>query len=576
MIREVNYNELYNLYIIKNMRRKDVAAYYGITEKQLCHYLAKVGIKKSRSLASKNSAKSKNHKLKQEKLENFKNLGLTEEVLSDLLFNKLLLKTEIASMYSISRFDVLFLCKEYNLIRDRKIEQKARERHLLETEGLSNVYQRKEVKEKIRDTQYKNNTGNYAFNNKEKVLNTLHNKYGNNINNVSQIPEVKEKIINTKTLRYGSNYGLICNNSNVKYQKNREIILSKNNLEKWAVNFIDKNKKKPKLKDLAAVLYIDSYILKGGGFSKYIKQYNLEHLFDIKDSSLEIIFKTFLENNSIKYKRNDRTEIYPQEIDFYLPEYKIGIEINDIVSHNSTIGFFGEPKDKKYHYEKSKTCEEKGIRLIHIWEWEIRDTNKWEKVKQYILNILKPKEKIYARKCILKEVPSKDNNEFLNKYHLQNTCKGQVIRLGLYYRDELIQVMTFGKPRFNKNYEYELLRLCTKPGYAVTGGAKKLFTHFIKIYKPKSVISYCDNSKFNGNVYIDLGFTLNSKIQLNYYWTNGKYTFSRYKTQKHKLNNLLKNFNSSLSESINMKNNGFVQVYDSGQLTYNYIGDENE
>lgn len=61
--------------------------------------------------------------------------------------------------------------------------------------------------------------------------------------------------------------------------------------------------------------------------------------------------------------------------------------------------------------------------------------------------------------------------------------------------------MSFGKPRYNKNYECELLRLCTKNGYAVVGGAEKLFSYFVKTHNPKSVISYCDLSKFMGNVY---------------------------------------------------------------------------
>ena len=85
------------------------------------------------------------------------------------------------------------------------------------------------------------------------------------------------------------------------------------------------------------------------------------------------------------------------------------------------------------------------------------------------------------------------------------------MRLGLYYDDKLVQVMTFGKPRYNRRYDYELLRLCTRAGYSVTGGAERLFNYFVKYYAPKSVISYCDNSKFNGDVYHKLGFKLKSR-----------------------------------------------------------------
>ena len=73
-------------------------------------------------------------------------------------------------------------------------------------------------------------------------------------------------------------------------------------------------------------------------------------------------------------------------------------------------------------------------------------------------------------------------------YHLQSTCRGQKIRLGLYYNNQLVSLMTFGKSRFNKNCEYELLRYCSH--YNVVGGAEKLFKHFINEYKPSSIVSY--------------------------------------------------------------------------------------
>ena len=89
------------------------------------------------------------------------------------------------------------------------------------------------------------------------------------------------------------------------------------------------------------------------------------------------------------------------------------------------------------------------------------------------------RERVFARNCEVREVDLNTTNEFLNLYHLQNTCRNQQIRLGLYYNDELIEIMTFGTPRLNKNYQFELLRLCTRPDYIVVGGANKLFNYFI-------------------------------------------------------------------------------------------------
>lgn len=80
--------------------------------------------------------------------------------------------------------------------------------------------------------------------------------------------------------------------------------------------------------------------------------------------------------------------------------------------------------------------------------------------------------------------------------------------------------MTFSKSRYNKNYEYELIRYCSC--YNITGGAEKLFNYFINKYNPKSIISYCDNSKFNGEIYLKLGFKLKNKGTPTKHWYNMK------------------------------------------------------
>ena len=88
-----------------------------------------------------------------------------------------------------------------------------------------------------------------------------------------------------------------------------------------------------------------------------------------------------LENDLYKYlkeifpreviKRNDRTIIYPYEIDFYIPHIKLAIEFNGAYWHSEQMG-----KDKYYHLNKFLKAKEKGIKLIHIWEWEYRGQNK--------------------------------------------------------------------------------------------------------------------------------------------------------------------------------------------------------
>ena len=212
-------------------------------------------------------------------------------------------------------------------------------------------------------------------------------------------------------------------------------------------------------------------------------------------------------------------------------------------------------------------CESKGIQLFNIFEHE--DLDLWLSMINTKLNLNK---KIYARKCIIKELKSQETKEFLDYNHIQGYISSKV-NLGLYFEDELVSVMTFSKPRFNKNYEYELIRFCSKRNTSVIGGASKLWKYFVTKYNPKSVISYANRRFSNGEIYSKLGFELIGKTEPNYFYFKMSTTqlYSRVKFQKHKLSKLLDNFNPELSETENMFNNNYRRIFDCGNLKYLYI-----
>ena len=253
---------------------------------------------------------------------------------------------------------------------------------------------------------------------------------------------------------------------------------------------------------------------------------------------------------------NTRSVIYPKELDMFLPDFNLGIEYNGVYWHSLY--------DPGYHQEKTLMCIEKGIRLFQIFE-----TDNLEIWKSMILNALGKSEKIYARNCTLRHLDPKEATEFLSENHLQGSC-GSSIRLGLFYNERLIQVMTFGKPRFNKGYDFELLRFCTLRGFCVIGGASKLFKFFRENYKG-SVVSYCNLRFSNGELYRKLGFTQVSLNKPSYFYVKNWNVLSRYQCQKHKLKSLLENFDPNLTETENMLNNGYVKVWDSGSLTFSIL-----
>ena len=269
-------------------------------------------------------------------------------------------------------------------------------------------------------------------------------------------------------------------------------------------------------------------------------------------------------NKDIEIIVNTRKPIKPYEIDIFIPEYNLAIEYNGSYWHSDK-----NAKPNNYHVTKTKLAEKEGIRLIHIWEHDWNQ--KQELIKQrlyYLFN--KGETVIYARNCTIKECPYVEIEDFLNTYHLQGSIRSKV-NLGLYYSNNLVAVMTFGKPRFNKQYEWELLRFASK-GHII-GGASKLLKYFERNYNPTSLISYAnrDWSQTKGNLYEYLGFNLSGETKPNYIYVNSSQKIiPRYRAQKHKLKDLLgeENFNPDLSEYENMKNNGWFRLYDCGNLVW--------
>lgn len=116
-------------------------------------------------------------------------------------------------------------------------------------------------------------------------------------------------------------------------------------------------------------------------------------------------------------------------------------------------------------------------------------------------------QKINARSCVIEELEAEAANIFLEMYHRQGAARS-LVQLGLFYETELLQVLTIGKPRFNKNYQWEIIRECTKENYLVRGGTSKLWKYFLQHYACHSCIcySYPHNGKFTDHYINYCGF----------------------------------------------------------------------
>jgi hypothetical protein len=287
----------------------------------------------------------------------------------------------------------------------------------------------------------------------------------------------------------------------------------------------------------------------------------------IKTRQSSLFEKEVLNFIQLIYKKeiiqNDKKLLNRQELDIYIPDKSLAIECNGVYWHSTNAGV-----PKEYHLNKTKKCNEIGIYLIHINEWEW--TFKQDICKSIIKNALGIIDnKIYARKCIVKEVSNQESREFLEENHIQGNVNASY-KLGLYYKDELVQLITIGKSRFKKD-EYELLRMCSKLNTQVIGGFSKLLKH-----QPfNNLISFVDLSKFTGESYFNIGWQLLNYTVPSYSYYRGSEKLNRVSAQKHKLPKLLgDNFDPNKTEAQNMIDNGWLQVYDCGNIKMNYTKSE--
>ena len=277
----------------------------------------------------------------------------------------------------------------------------------------------------------------------------------------------------------------------------------------------------------------------------------------------------YLKSIGINVIQSDKNILDGKEIDILLPDYGIGIECDGLNFHSEKY------KDKNYHLLKTEECAKKGIRLIHIFEDEW--LNKRLIIESMINNMLKiNKLKIYARKCEIRDVSTKDKTKFLDENHIQGRSNSTV-NLGLYYNDELVSLMTFGKPRINMGGDksegsWELVRFCNKLNINVIGGASKLFIKFIKDYSPKKIISYSDKRWATGNMYKILGFVNIHDSDPNYFYVIDNERKNRFNFRKSVL--IKEGYDPNKTEHEIMLNRNIYRIYDCGCKVWEWKSDE--
>jgi hypothetical protein len=392
-------------------------------------------------------------------------------------------------------------------------------------------------------------------NNLIKTIESVNTKYGTD--NVFSLEEIKDKIKNTNLNKWGVEYYSQSEDYKEKIKKNNLEILLKEIPKKY--HLINSNKFLIELScDKSHNFEINRqlfFVRKKMGHEICTICNPINKQYSSSEKEIYDYVKTLVED----VIENDRSVLNKKELDILIPKHDLAIEYNGLYWHSELYC------DKNYHLNKTKECESKGLNLIHIFEDE------WLYKKDIVKSIIKNRlglidKKIYARNCEIKEISTKESKDFLNKNHIQGYVNSQ-IKLGLFHKDELVSVMTFGSLRKalgskHKEGHWELIRFCNKLNYSIIGGSSKLFKFFNEKFKPNEITSYSDNRWFSGDMYMKLGFEFNSETKPNYYYIVNNIRENRFKYRKDQLVKLGHDPNKSEWEI--MLNQGLYRIWDCG------------
>lgn len=552
--------DLLYLLIELNWTRIQIASYFNRSESQVKRWLHDYQIKKPKSLKGEAIRKGVMQKYG---VENISQLQETKDKKEQKALDK----------YGVK-----------NVFSSEEVKERIKKTNLRKY-GCENVAQNKGIQNKIKKTNLEKYGAESPLQNEEikELIKSLNlEKYG--VLNPCLNPEIVEKIKKTNTEKYGHNsytqseqgkktlresflkhYGV----PNPMLAQECKDSLEQTNMEKYGCWSSQRHIDKTSLKILSSKENFEDFLktrkiwttriladtlgISIGAVWSKLKVYDLVKYISVYTSSYELELQSLF-----PHMHKTKSVIYPYEIDLYDEERKFGIEFNGSYWHSE----LKLPND--YHQKKSLTAEKSGVFLYHIFEYEWQDPVLREKIISQIKNLMgNNSKKVYARKCELRHLNSSETRRFLEENHIQGYTVSS-INLGLYLEQDLVAVMTFGKPRFDKKCEWELVRYCSLKDTSVVGGSSKLFKAFIKLHEPKSILSYSHISKTRGKMYEELGFNLEKISDPDYVWCNGEDVFARYQCQKHKLNKL----GYEGSEREIMENLGFFRIFGCGNKVW--------
>ena len=267
---------------------------------------------------------------------------------------------------------------------------------------------------------------------------------------------------------------------------------------------------------------------------------------------------TFASDKASEVLHGDRKAISPQELDIYFPNSKFAIEYNGLYWHTDHY------KPRSYHLDKTLTCQERGITLFHIF------SDEWQEKREIVESMIsyrlqKTKHRFQARKCEVVELTSKEAKPFFDDTHISGHVKCSKA-FALKYDNEIVACLSLRTP-FHKKYResgcVEIARYSVKRDSVVSGGFSRLFSASKKWASEAGyaqILSYADLRFGEGKVYEKSGFKHIGHTGLNYWYTDSRQRFNRFKFRA----------GNGLTEKQVTEQAGVCRIYGCGSNIYLY------
>lgn len=258
------------------------------------------------------------------------------------------------------------------------------------------------------------------------------------------------------------------------------------------------------------------------GYIKDFYSYSNPEL-EVKHMLISLGFK-----EGIDFIPNVRSVISPYELDFYLPEYSLAIEVSPTHTHNAKYGWAKKSKglNKSYHYDKFNMCQEKGIELITKFDWmKISD------VKHIVKTICK----LY-----------KEDNEY--KINIKNTDESKFVILDKTEKE--IASISLEIDEEDKVVKLSLLEINER--HCIYKVTSVIVSNLIREHKGCSIEVEVDLSTGIRKIYDELKF-------------NSKEISSPKLHYHHSIKDIYVSYKDANSDNVkNIEANGLLPIYDCG------------